>query len=106
MSTTISMRGRCAGKRSAVDAALGGAISPLGRRGCFAFGSRSPLDLLDVLEPEQQLVLGQRLGASAEAMTLQLLDDLVAAARSRARSASSIAFSVPGSSGSASVRPS
>ncbi len=91
-------------KRSPVHAALGGAARPLGRRRPASL-SASPLgrDLLDLFQAEQQLIFRQRLGAPAEAMTLQLLDDLARAARSRARSASSIAFSVPGSSGSASA---
>ena len=33
-------------------------------------------DLLDLFEPEQHLIFGQRLGAPAKTMTLQFLDDL------------------------------
>ncbi len=54
------------------------------------------LDLLGLLEPQQQLIDRQALGPAAEAMTLQLPDDL----RSRsflARSAASIARSAIGS---------
>ena len=51
-------------------------MSPLGRLGCFVFGLSARRHLLDVFEAKQQLVLGQRLGPSAEAMALQLLDDL------------------------------
>src|SRR5271154_6117748 len=63
-------------KRSAIDAAPGGTMSPLDRSGCFTFGLAARRHLFDVFEPKQQLVLGQCLGAAAEAMTLQLLDDL------------------------------
>ena len=34
------------------------------------------LDLLGFLKPQQQLILGKSLGAAAEAVTLQFLDDL------------------------------
>ena len=37
------------------------------------------LDLLGLLEPEEKLILGQRLGATAEPVTLQLPDDLAQA---------------------------
>ena len=63
-------------QRSAVHAALGGTARPLGRIGCFTLGLAACRDLLDLFEPEQQLIFGQRLGAPAEAMALQLLDDL------------------------------
>ena len=77
-------------------------MSPLGRLGCFVFGLSARRHLLDVFEAKQQLVLGQRLGPSAEAMALQLW--MICSSRSaRARSASNIAFSVPGSSGSVSA---
>ena len=76
MSTTnLDARQMCR-KRSAIHAPPGGAISPLGRSGCFAFALSARRHLFDVFETKQQLVLGQRLGASAEAMTLQLFDDL------------------------------
>ena len=51
-------------------------LGPLGRSGCFTFGLAARRDLLDLFEPEQQLIFRQRLGAPAEAMTLQFLDDL------------------------------
>jgi len=43
------------------------------------------LDLLGFLKPEDKLVLRQALGPSAEAVTLQFLDDLAAAEHSRRR---------------------
>ena len=45
-----------------------------GRGGRVRFGVGR--DLLDLFQPKQQLILGQRLGPAAEAMALQLLDDL------------------------------
>jgi hypothetical protein len=47
-----------------------------GRGGLFALGLTTRRALLDLFEPEQQLILRQRLGPAAEAMTLQLFDDL------------------------------
>ena len=70
------------GKRSSVHAALGGSTCPLGRIGRIALGLAARRDLLDVFEPEQHLIFGQRLGAAPEAMALQFLDDLDEAARS------------------------
>ena len=63
-------------KRSPVHAALGGAACPLGRIGRIDLGLIARRDLLDVFEPEQHLIFGQRLGAPAEAMALQFFDDL------------------------------
>ena len=63
-------------KRSPVHAALGGPACPLGRIGRFNLGLVARRSLLDVFEPEQHLIFGQRLGTPAKAMTLQLLDDL------------------------------
>nr|WP_194468749.1 hypothetical protein [Bradyrhizobium sp. CCBAU 53340] len=64
---------------------------------CIGRGVTARLDLLDLLQPEQQLVLRQRLGP-AEAITL-LFDDLLESRGTRlfACSASSIALCVPGS---------
>jgi hypothetical protein len=50
-----------------------GQIRILGRR------KAGRLDLLGLLQPEQELVGRQALGAASEAMTLQLLDDLAKA---------------------------
>ena len=72
------MRGRCAGsdprfvRRFA--ARFANALGRLGQ--VFDLGGVARLDLLGLLEAEKQLILRQRLGATAEAMTLQLLDDL------------------------------
>lgn len=63
-------------QRSTVDAALGGAACPLGWRHRFVLGLSARRCLLDFFEAEWQLIFGQRLGPSAEAVTLQLLDDL------------------------------
>ena len=63
-------------KRSPVHAALGRSTCPLGRIGRIALGLAARRDLLDVFEPEQHLIFGQRLGAAPEAMALQFLDDL------------------------------
>ena len=65
-----------AGKRSSVHPALGGSACPLGRIGRVTLGLAARRNLLDVFEPEQHLIFGQRLGAAPEAMTLQFLDDL------------------------------
>jgi hypothetical protein len=48
----------------------------LGRRGLFGLGVPSRLDLLGLFQSQQELILGQALGAAAEAVTLQGLDDL------------------------------
>ena len=63
-------------KRSAVHAALGGAAGLLGWIGRLDLGLVARRDLLDLFEPEQQLIFEQRLGAPAKTMTLQFLDDL------------------------------
>ena len=63
-------------KRSAVHPTLGRSIGPLGRIGCVSPGLDARRNLLDIFEPEQHLIFGQRLGAPAKAMALQLLDDL------------------------------
>ena len=55
---------------------LAARLAPLGWIGRLALGLAARRDLLDLFEPEQQLIFGQRLGAAAEAMTLQFLDDL------------------------------
>jgi hypothetical protein len=52
-------------------------MSPFGRRGCFVCGIAARRNLLDVFEPEQQLIFRQPLGAAAKAMALQFLDDLL-----------------------------
>ena len=64
------------GKRSTIHPTLGGSIGPLRRIGRVNLGIAARLDLLDVFEPEQHLIFGQRLCSSAEAMALQFLDDL------------------------------
>ena len=47
-----------------------------GGTGRLSFGDLRRLDLLHVFQPKLELVDGQGLGAAAEAMSLQLLDDL------------------------------
>ncbi len=63
-------------KRSPVHPALRGSVRPLGRIGLVTLGLAARRDLLDLFEPEQHLILGQRLGAAPEAVALQFLDDL------------------------------
>jgi len=46
-------------------------MGSLRRIGRVNFGIAARLDLLDVFEPEQHLIFGQRLCSSAEAMALQ-----------------------------------
>ena len=48
----------------------------LGWIGRLDLGLVARRDLLDLFEPEQHLIFGQRLGAPAKTMTLQFLDDL------------------------------
>jgi hypothetical protein len=48
----------------------------LGRRGLFGLGVPGRLELLGLFQSQQELVLGQALGAAAEAVTLESLDDL------------------------------
>ena len=91
------------GKRSTIHPTLGGSIGPLRRIGRVNLGIAARLDLLDLFKAEQQLIFRQRLGPAAEAMALQFLDDPDGSRSFCVRSAISIAFSVPGSSGSESV---
>ena len=63
-------------QRTAVGAALRCPVGALGRISRLLAGEALGLDLLGLLEPEQQLVDRQALGPAAEAMALQLLDDL------------------------------
>ena len=63
-------------QRSSVHATLGAPGRLLGRRGLFGLGVPSRLELLGLFQSQQELVLRQALGAAAEAVTLQGLDDL------------------------------
>ena len=63
-------------QRAAVGAPLARALRARRRRLGFGLGRRLRLALLDVFERQQQLVVRQRLGAAAEAVALQILDDL------------------------------
>ena len=63
-------------KRSPVQATLGRSACPLGRIGRINLGLITCRSLLDIFEPEQHLIFGQRLGTPPKAMTLQFLDDL------------------------------
>ena len=83
---------------AAVGAPLSRSLRARGRRLGFGLGRRLRLALLDVFECKQQLIVRQALGATAEAVALQILDDL-----NKPFSAISIAFSVSGSSGSVSA---
>jgi hypothetical protein len=62
---------------TSVGPALCRARPMFGRSSLFLLFLSRRLDLFGFLEPQQQLVLRQRLGPSAEAVTLQFLDDLV-----------------------------
>ena len=63
-------------QRSSVRTSFARARRLLRRRLLLGLGEAGGLDLLDLLELEQELILGQRLGPPTEAMTLKLLDDL------------------------------
>jgi len=63
-------------QRSTIGAALPGVGFALRRAAGFVAGDAFGLDLLGLLEAQQQLVDRQRLGPAAEAVALQLLDDL------------------------------
>jgi hypothetical protein len=67
---------KMSGERSTIHAALGGTTGSFGRGGVFALSLTTRCALLDLFEPEQQLILRQRLGPATEAMALQLFDDL------------------------------
>jgi hypothetical protein len=43
----------------------------------LVLGVRGGLSLFGLFQPQQQLILGQALGAAAEAVTLHRLDDLL-----------------------------
>ena len=70
------MRGRCAGKAPRLARRLRAPSARGGRRLRFGLGRRLRLALLDVFERQQQLIVRQALGAAAEAVALQVLDDL------------------------------
>lgn len=57
-------------KRSTVRAPLGSTTAPFGGIAGFGLGLAVCCCLLDVFQPEQQLIFRQRLGPAAEAMTL------------------------------------
>ena len=63
-------------RQGAVGAALARSLRAGGRRLGFGLVRRLRLALLDVFERKQQLIVRQALGAAAEAVALQILDDL------------------------------
>ena len=63
-------------QRSSVHPTLGAPGRLLSRRGLFGLGVPGRLDLLGFFQSQQELIFGQALGAAAEAVTLQGLDDL------------------------------
>jgi hypothetical protein len=63
-------------QRSAVGSPPGRALGPGGRRRSFRPGLAGGDLLLDILQAQVQLIGVQGLGAAAEAMALQFLDDL------------------------------
>ena len=76
MSTTISMRGRCAGSAPRFVRRLAARAARSAGARLSALGLAGRRDLLGLFQAEQQLVFRQRLGPAAEAVALQLLDDL------------------------------
>jgi hypothetical protein len=76
MSTTISTRGRWAGNPASVRAPRHGARHRLSQRALLGGGVLCGLDLLGLFEREKELIFRPALGASAEAVALQSLDDL------------------------------
>ena len=75
--STIDLDARQMGRqRAAIGASLACALRPRGLRLRLGLGRRLRFALFDVFEGEQQLIGRQRLGASAEAMALHVLDDL------------------------------
>jgi hypothetical protein len=63
-------------QRTTIGPTLGGARLTLSRRFGLLIGFIVSRGLLDLFKAKQQLILGKRLGPSAEPMTLHLLDDL------------------------------
>ena len=70
------MRGRCAGSDPRFARRLAARRARSAGAACFALGLAGGHDLLGLFQPEQQLIFRQRLGPAAEAVALQLLDDL------------------------------
>ncbi len=64
------------GQRTAVRSALRGVGLALSGSRLILLFLAGGLDLLCFFEPQQQLILGKHLSPSAEAVTLQFLDDL------------------------------
>ncbi len=71
---TVSILGRCSG--AAVGPALGGRRGAPIRSGLLDLGGLSRLHLLDIFQPQLQLVQRQGLGPAAEPVALHLLEDL------------------------------
>lgn len=67
------------GQRAAVRTAPGDPFGLLGRRLLLGRGEADGLDLLGLFQRQQKLILRQGLGPAAEAVSLQLLDDLAQA---------------------------
>ena len=70
------MRGRCAGRAPRLARRLRAPSARAAGDLDFGLCRRLRVALLDVFEREQQLIVRQALGAAAEAVTLQVLDDL------------------------------
>lgn len=68
--------GQMRGQATAIGATLPGLRRLLLGRGGLDLGLGLRLDLLDILQGQFELVHGQGLGATAEAVTLEFLDDL------------------------------
>jgi hypothetical protein len=63
-------------QRATIGLALGGARLSLSRRCSLLIGFIAGREVLDLFKAQPQPILGERLGPSAEPMTLHLLDDL------------------------------
>ena len=70
------MRGRWAGSEPRFMRRFAARLARSAGLAAFILGLAARRDLLGLFQAEQQLIFRQRLGAAAEAMALQLLDDL------------------------------
>jgi hypothetical protein len=89
---------RVAGQRAAVGTTLGSLCQTFRGSSLLVLLLVGRLDLLGFLKPQQQLILGECLSSSAEAVEVQFLDVWISGAFSASR-ARTIAFSASRSSG-------
>lgn len=76
MSTTNSIRGRCAGSEPRLVRRFSAPCSSRGRSRLIRYRLIARRRLLDVFEAEQHLIFEQRLSPAAKTMPLQFLDEL------------------------------